>query len=156
MIVAATGHRSEKIGYHKYTQDKLLNLTTLVLSKVKPDKVISGVALGFDTAFALAAIELNIPFIAAVPFSGQELKWRKSDQVRYHDILSKAEKVIIVSAGGFESYKMQVRNEWMVDNCNIVLALWNGSKGGTANCIDYANRKGKKVVNLWSTWERYK
>jgi uncharacterized phage-like protein YoqJ len=49
---------------------------------------------------------------------------------------------------------MQIRNEWMVDNAHIVLALWDGSSGGTGNCIKYANRKSvnKPIINLWSSW----
>jgi uncharacterized phage-like protein YoqJ len=35
---------------------------------------------------------------------------------------------------------MQVRNEWMVDHCNDLLAVWDGSDGGTGNCVRYAQR----------------
>ena len=37
--------------------------------------------------------------------------------------------------------KMQKRNEFMVDNCDILIALWNGTSGGTKNCINYAKKK---------------
>jgi len=47
---------------------------------------------------------------------------------------------------------MQTRNIWMVDNCDLVLALWDGSDGGTGNCIKYANKIGKPIVNLWDKY----
>ena len=42
----------------------------------------------------------------------------------------------------------QVRNEWMVDRSNLVIAVFNGQKSGTKNTVDYAKRKGVKVVNV--------
>jgi uncharacterized phage-like protein YoqJ len=51
--------------------------------------------------------------------------------------------------------KMQVRNEWMVDSSDGVVALWNGTAGGTANCVRYAEKVGRPIDNLWPTWERF-
>ena len=42
----------------------------------------------------------------------------------------------------------QVRNEWMVDRSNLVIAVFNGQKSGTKNTVDYAKRKGVNVVNV--------
>ena len=42
----------------------------------------------------------------------------------------------------------QMRNEWMVDRSNLVIAVFNGQKGGTKNTVDYAKRKSIKVVNV--------
>ena len=36
----------------------------------------------------------------------------------------------------------------MVDNSNLVIAVWNGEKSGTKNTVDYAMRRGVKVVNV--------
>ena len=38
----------------------------------------------------------------------------------------------------------------MVDNCTHVLAMWDGSEGGTANCVKYAQAVNKPIINLWS------
>ncbi len=42
----------------------------------------------------------------------------------------------------------QVRNEWMVDRSNLVIAAFNHQKSGTKNTVDYAGRKGIKVINV--------
>lgn len=112
-------------------------------------------ALGWDTALALAAIELAIPLTAAVPFEGQERRWWPEQQQLFHEILARAPTVVVVSPGGYAVWKMQVRNEWMVDRATGVLALWNGSPGGTGNCIDCAHTRQVEIVNLWAAWERY-
>ncbi len=39
----------------------------------------------------------------------------------------------------------QRRNEWMVDHSAKVIAIYNGTAGGTKKTIDYAERLGVKV-----------
>lgn len=41
---------------------------------------------------------------------------------------------------------MQKRNEWMVDRIDELLAIYNGTPGGTKNCIDYAKKLGKPIT----------
>lgn len=147
MKLAATGHRPSKLGGLDVT-DRLRRLARDYLVTSRPDEVISGMALGWDMAWAEAALELGIPLIAAVPFRGQEVRWPDSAQRRYHSVLRRAE-VVIVSNGGYSPFKMQARNRWMVERCDKVVALWNGSPGGTANCIAIANVLTKPVDNLW-------
>lgn len=155
MIVAGTGHRPEKLGgYTEAVATRLLDLARAVLVRHAPSKVISGMALGWDTALALAALDLGIPLVAAVPFAGQERKWPVLAQEVYRAILARAE-VVVVCEGGYAPWKLQKRNEWMVDNAQALIALWDGSDGGTANCIRYAAPLGIRIVNVWLTWERY-
>ena len=155
-ILAGTGHRPDKLGgYGVDVSTRLVDLARAALMKYRPDEVVSGMALGWDTALALAAIELGIPLAAAVPFEGQERKWRPEQQRLFQAILARASTVVVVSPGGYAVWKMQVRNEWMVDRATGVLALWNGSAGGTGNCIEYARARQVEIVNLWATWERY-
>ncbi len=84
MILAATGHRLDKLGgYDLLIQLDLLKFSKIVLPQLKPDKVISGMALGFDQAIAEAAYQLKIPYVAAVPFVGQESVWPEEAQIKY-------------------------------------------------------------------------
>lgn len=156
VVLAGTGHRPDKLGgYSPVVAARLVDLARAALLKYQPDEVISGMALGWDTALALAAIELGIPLIAAVPFEGQERKWRPEQQEQFRSILALASSVVIVSPGGYAVWKMQTRNEWMVDRATGLLALWNGSGGGTGNCIEYARTRQIEIINLWAAWERY-
>lgn len=154
MIICGTGHRPNKLGgYGMAAGVKLFNLAYDWLAENKPDKVISGMALGWDYALAAAAFDLDIPFIAAVPFEGQESMWPKESQDNYKILLRAAEKVVHVCEAGYAPWKMQARNQWMVDNSDTVLALWDGSKGGTGNCVIYANKVGKPIINLWEDYK---
>jgi uncharacterized phage-like protein YoqJ len=114
---------------------------------------VTGMAIGADQIFAKAAIGLkesgfSLKIIAAIPFVGQERKWPKQSQKQYNDILKQCESYI-VSPGGYGIHKMQVRNKWMVDRSQHVLAIWDGiESGGTWNCIKYAKSLGKFIIVL--------
>lgn len=77
MKIATTGHRPPKVcTWEEYETVGLGRMTALArncLIRLDAEEAISGMALGWDIAFALAAIDLNIPLIAAIPFKGQEL-----------------------------------------------------------------------------------
>src|SRR5688572_6694991 len=156
MIYAFTGHRPPKLGgYSDKARNDVGRFASEFLKRTKPKRVISGMALGWDIAIARAALRRGIPLVAAIPFTGQESKWRWVDQVKYREILQEATHVHVASPGGYAVEKMQIRNEWMVDNCDKLIALWDGSDGGTANCIRYAQslkRPESFIVNLWDEW----
>lgn len=50
--------------------------------------------------------------------------------------------------GRYNPYKLQIRNEYMVDNADVVIAVWDGSKGGTCNCVNYAKKIGKNIIQI--------
>jgi uncharacterized phage-like protein YoqJ len=163
-IIAATGHRPDKLGgYGSTAQAVVYQFAKYALKKhglQHPDlnfnvTVMSGMALGWDQAVALAAISLGLPLIAAIPFVGQEKKWPVPAQRIYQGILQKAKEVVIVSEGGYEEWKMLARNEYMVDRANLMLALWSGEPGGTANCIKSAKQVGTPVINVWEEWLKF-
>lgn len=163
MIVAGTGHRPDKLGgYGDDVLKQLYRFACREIERNRPSKIISGMALGWDTALAMAALQLKVPLVAAIPFEGQESQWPEPSQKRYRAILERA-KVHVVCPGGYSPAKMQERNEWMVDRCDILWALWDGSTGGTANCVRYADQRQQStglfppivLINLWSAWQEF-
>jgi uncharacterized phage-like protein YoqJ len=150
MIIAGTGHRPDKLGgYDPYTNSRVLSLAMDVLRQNQPSTVISGMAQGWDMAIAQAAVNLNIPFHAYIPFVGQELVWPSATRLYYKALLQQAQHVVVCSEGGYTKAAMQVRNQRMVDECDLLVALWNGSKGGTENCVLYAILTGRPYINYW-------
>lgn len=155
MILAATGHRPPKLGgYGVDVRLRLHRLATNTITRLRPDAVISGFAQGWDLAMAAAAIAVDVPLIAAIPFKGQELMWPDDSREVYHRLLAKAAVVEYVCAPGYAAWKMQRRNEWMVDLGTHLAVLWDGTDGGTANCVEYAKRRDIEIVDLWNDWLR--
>jgi uncharacterized phage-like protein YoqJ len=150
-VIAFTGHRPDKLGGYKLPNPTYLHVCQQIdkaLTELKPEKVISGMALGVDQWAANIAYKLKIPFLAAVPFEGQEKAWPKNSQIAYALLMRMAAEKHIVCEGGYAAYKMQVRNEWMVDHCDLLIAVWDGTDGGTGNCVKYAKSKNKEIFYI--------
>lgn len=154
MIIAATGHRPPKLG--GYGKEALVRLYKVALQELLvpgPTKVLTGMALGWDTAVALACVKLELPFVACVPCEGQEKMWPAESQARYNKLLAAAEETVLIRNGPYDSTCMQDRNIYMVDHCEKLVAMWDGKEqGGTWNCIEYARTK-VPVINLYNIWK---
>ena len=146
-VIAFTGHRPNKLGGYGQspTRDLIEKRLRSLLDALKPSKCISGMALGFDQWAAQICIDLGIPFVAAIPFKGQELKWPCKSQSAYLVLMAKAIDVKVVCEGPYAAWKMQERNKWMVDQADEIIACFDGSPGGTANCLAYARLLGKTI-----------
>lgn len=155
IVLACTGHRPQRLGgFNKTTYDRLDELALdYLVEHIEVTKVISGMALGWDFAIARMALELCIPLIAAIPFEGQESLWESSQQREYNRLVNLADEICYVSSGNYTPQKMHIRNHWMVDKCDQLLALWDGKPtGGTAKTVAYAHKTGKPVIRLWSSF----
>jgi uncharacterized phage-like protein YoqJ len=163
-VDCGTGHRPDKLavcGLVAYSDSQFQTLVATAqyaLLERGSTRVISGMALGWDLALAVSALELGLLLTCAVPFEGQEKTWHKLPHMvaLYHDIISKADRVVVISPPGFTHEKMQTRNVWMVDHSDGILALHNGDRfGGTFNCLRYNARADRKPVhNYWLVFVR--
>lgn len=152
MIIAVTGHRPDKLGKEYDMKGpiskKIYQELDRLVEELKPTEMITGMALGVDMLFANVAINRKIPFIAYVPFRGQECRWPEQSQKLYSKILGYAQSVIYVCDGGYAPWKMQKRNEAMVDDADLLVCVWDGTEGGTFNCVNYAIDKGKDIRRI--------
>ncbi len=137
-------------------------------------KYIVGMALGGDT-YALQALLMlkyhhpTLHITAAIPWPGQPLAWNEAAQACWKNLLQQVDAIYLVSTAQYLSldellaltyaaeksplsfgevvYWLDQRNHWMVDESDCVVGLWNGSTGGTYNCLKYAKKKHKKIVH---------
>jgi uncharacterized phage-like protein YoqJ len=159
MKIAVTGHRPDKLGgyeafekhrairrhmknflegyieYHQKQQDHSLELI-----------LISGGALGIDKFWIQTGLHLKLPIVAALPFQGYDSKWPHASREEYGKLLDKCSEVVYVSEPGYEADKLHLRNKWMVDRCDLLVAYWNGTSGGTANCVEYAKKQKRDFM----------
>jgi len=144
--VAITGHRPEKVGKYEPIIRQALRVAYEDLGAYR---VIQGMASGVDLWAASEAFHSNVPFIAARPWAGH--KPRRLDNVAYAMAMKHAEEVVNVNAA--EDYPgpwvYHDRNHWMVDRCNVLVAVWNGSEsGGTYECVTYAQKMKTKIYYI--------
>lgn len=148
LVIAVTGHRPNKLGGYDVPNpiyDIVVKGLVEAFEHYKPAYVISGMAIGTDQWAAEICVNMDIPFIAALPFRGQEGKWPPKTKAKYNWLLSKAYQKYVICEGDYEPWKMQRRNEWMIASCHMLVAVFNGTEGGTANCLTSAAAAGKYV-----------
>lgn len=137
--IAVTGHRLDKLGgYTLPIEQRLVAFAEQQLQALAVrhsfDRVLTGMALGWDQAVAHACYRLRLSYVACLPCDGQERLWPLVCREHWEWLLDKAADVAVVSPGPYEAWKMQRRNEYMVDRASrAVLALRDGSAGGTAS-----------------------
>jgi uncharacterized phage-like protein YoqJ len=154
MIIAGTGHRPKfcPCQYdhgHPWLRTLKLNLARS-LRGLDVKNVISGMAIGFDTWLAQAALDLEIPVHAYVPFKGQEEAWPKESRREYERII-KLSDVVLYLSDSYSNEAFLKRDRAMVDDCDQLFSLLNpeANSGGTFYTVKYAEKNNKPVTNFW-------
>ena len=145
-----TGHRPEKITENVEVIKANLKKEIIKTIELGYDTFLTGMALGTDTWAADIVLEIkkengDIKLICAIPFRGVERNRSPELQAKFHEILESADGAEYMS----EKYKRWVflaRDRWMVDHSSYVIAVYNGSKGGTEFTVDYARKQGRKIA----------
>lgn len=153
--VAVTGHRPSKLWGYDYSHPgytKLAQKLANTLREVGATHLISGMALGADQVFAMVGVQLRPKcgwtVEAAVPCANHDSKWAPESKQLNKQLLTQVDRVTYVSDKPYTSRCMQDRNIYMVNNCDILIAVWDGSTGGTSNCIKYAVAQDKSVIYI--------
>ena len=154
-----TGHRAAKLPWGFHEQDpRCIQLKQQIYDAIDAiydsgvRHYICGMANGCDMYFGEAVLELkkvkkDVTLEAAVPFTGQADHWKEPEKSRWQNIYNNSDFITVVSKT-YTKDCMNKRNRYMVDNCNVLLAAYNGTKGGTQNTILYAIRSKKEVIQI--------
>jgi len=150
-IIAYAGHRPDKLGGWNPAHPVVGRVKLAIhgsLIDLEPSMVVSGMALGVDQWAAWESAAAGVPFTAALPCDDMDAAWPTRSRVEFQKLLALAAHVHVVSPGPYKPWKMQRRNEWMVDNSKLLVTVHDGSTGGTFNCIRYAERVGRLIHPL--------
>lgn len=152
-----TGHRPKKLPFKSNeTDERCVRLKEILRDEIEKmitekgvKKFISGMAIGTDMICAEIVLELkekyDITLECAIPCRNQSEKWNKKQKERYNALLPKAD-VITYLQDEYTRGCMQRRNKYMADKSQYVIAVWNGSKSGTANTIKYAEKLKRNII----------
>ena len=143
MRIAITGHRPGRIAGR---ENEIQEWIRRQLISNNCTEALSGMATGTDQIFAKIVEDMGIPLICCYPY-----KRNKFHPVE-DDINAKAYDVRFIS----DEYSRQsywIRDKYMVDNCDILLAVFDGKQeGGTWITVDYAKKIDKPIVYFpWRT-----
>lgn len=155
-----TGHRASKLpwGFHEddprcVTLKKQIYDTVDALYDSGIRHFICGMANGCDLYFGEAVLLLkqkktDITLEAAIPYAGQADHWNEQEKSRWQAIRNNSDYITIVSQR-YTKDCMNKRNRYMVDHASVLIAAYNGSKGGTQNTLLYAIRSKCEVIQIY-------
>lgn len=164
-----TGHRPNKLpGGYDYTSKENIALSKAIKNEVIKlynsgiKHFICGGALGVDQIAFEVLRNLRdkedyfITIELAIPFEGFESKWLQNSKKLHNEHCLFADKLTIVEVisnytiddnyGQYHPAKLDMRNRYMVDNSQYIIAVFDGSKSGTLNCIKYAEKNNKSIT----------
>lgn len=113
-------------------------------------KFITGMGLGIDMFAAEIVIKLKklyptISLECAIPCESQPEKWTEGFRNRYFSIAQVCDKETMLQKK-YTPDCIERRNRYMVDGCDILLAVWNNEPGDTMDAVEYARQGGKEII----------
>ncbi len=143
-----TGHRRI---IHKHMEERV----TDVIRTLAESGVVyfgTGGALGFDMLAAKCVLQLKkeipqLKLIVVIPCKSQTRGWSEKHKQEYEYILSKADKVTMLSEKYYRGC-MLARNRHLVDGSAVCIYYMYKESGGTAYTVSYARKKGRILVGI--------
>lgn len=142
MNIAVTGHRPQRLkGKEKEISAWIYEILLELQKEEAINAAYNGVAAGADQLFAMACIDLGIPLVNVFPYK----------RAHYHSqelyIMENGKNINYQTEYSRDSYAK--RDFYMVDNCDVLIAVWDGqSGGGTYLTKEYARQQGKKIIYM--------
>lgn len=154
-----TGHRADKLPWGKNERAPACLALKAAIADVLTSlyaegcrHFICGMATGADIYCGEAVVALrdehpDVTLEAAIPYDGQAERWPKAWQERYYRLAEECDTLTVLHRY-YTPDCMMDRNRYMVDHSQVVVAVYNGSAGGTRNTMLYAMRAGREIVEL--------
>lgn len=153
MNIAFTGHRPEQlIGVDEEELDHHIFVEIARCIDEGYHTFYCGAARGADIMCGETVVSLRegsglqVRLICVIPYRNQAVGWDDIWKLRYWQLRRDADENILLN-GEFRRGCCQVRNRYMVDHADRIVAVYDGrDKGGTAYTVEYARKKGKEIV----------
>lgn len=154
-----TGHRPDKLPWGLDEQDPRCAALKRSLARELEGlyrrefrHFISGMAMGCDLYFAEAALSLRerypeVTVEGAVPCPAQPSRWPDPLRRRWRDILDRCDLETVVQQN-YDRWCMLRRDRYMVDRSAAILAVFDGTAGGTQYTLNYAMDKKRQILLL--------
>jgi hypothetical protein len=150
VVVGAAGHQdipSEAVDYIKRAVD-------IQVSSVAGLVGVCSLAAGGDQLFAEALLKHGGELNVVIPCRGYNTAFSdEADRKRYARLLARAHEVVQLDYPAPSEEAFFAAGKQVVDMADELIAIWDGEHarghGGTADIVDYATKRRKKIMVIW-------
>ena len=144
---ALTGHRVLKKDFSK---EKLKEIFIKLMQEQKVNTFYCGMAIGFDLTaceilYGLKQENYPIKIVACIPCPGQSDKFYSFQKEKYDFLLSICDEKTVISPQ-YDRACMHIRNRYMVDRAQFLVAYCYKNIGGSASTVRYAQKKERDII----------
>ena len=153
IVCCFTGHRDIEKDLIPYVEEVLASIL-YKLTVYGATVFRAGGAMGFDTVAAIEVLKVkkNDPRIKlklCLPCPDQAARWKPNDQRLYKKILEASDGYTYAEPE-YTRGCMHKRNRQLVDGADFCIAYYDGSPGGTAYTVKYAEERGVQIINIYT------
>lgn len=133
-------------------RDQLRTEIQTLITQHPATHFVCGMEPGTDLDAAEIVLELKtqypaITLEAAIPYEEQASLWSERERDRYYAILEQCDQETLLQKQQTADCKARgIR--YLVDACDILIAVWNGTPDRTGETIRYAAKQGKHIIQI--------
>lgn len=155
-----TGHRPQKLQFgFDETDPRCIQLKQKmqkeITSLIEQDGInhfISGMAAGVDMFAAEIILDMkqthpSVTLESAIPYENQPETWPEPLRDRYFDIAAHCDKESMLQTH-YSLDCIDKLGQYMAEQSDLLVAVWDGTSSCTARTVDYARRLGKPVITI--------
>lgn len=160
MRVALTGHRPERLGFSEldfetpFEWRRIIDWLKDQLLILDATDTYCGMASGCDIAFGIATMEINNETWVKKYYDRNKISLHcvlpcknYNNHIKWHEILKYGADEWIELADEFYKGCDNVRDQYMVNHCDVLIAIWDGNKsGGVWSTIRKAQKADKTII----------
>ena len=141
-----TGHRELKADF------SVDALKKAILTRLEQGVKVfyNGMASGFDLVSAETLLafrkDYDFKFVACIPYPKQPKGYTPEEKALYDEILANSDEIVMVNDHYFNNCFL-VRNDYMVERSDCMIAYLTENKGGTAYTVrKFRKTKGEHII----------
>lgn len=148
MKIAVTGHRPPRLkGQEEDIYiwfEEQISMARLMYGKI--DEVYCGMAQGADQIFYRAAANSYLRINCCYPWKKKDMDFIEQAALGGTTIAPMLTRIWLYDQYPGKKGYIE-RDRYMVDHCDVLLAVWDGvEEGGTWDTIKYAREKGRPII----------
>lgn len=155
-VCSFTGYRPGKLPFGTHENDPRcyefkfrLREALTELIRAGYTRFLSGGAMGMDLIAAELVLDLrkeypNITLEVVTPCDSQADRWPEAYRIRYARLRREAD-TLTATSHRYTPDCMMLRNRYLVDRADLILACYDGLPGGTESTLRYAKKCGVPI-----------